>query len=183
MKQQSFYKKVALVSVAVFLSACGAGKNKTNVEVFQDMMDQRSLKSQDYDYLQDRPSFLVPPEGTVPRGYTPYKYSGNLAGAEASLMMPSRIQGAEIEARGAQKYQIYCGVCHGVKGLGDGPVAQYMPIKPPAMNSDRVLALRDGRIYHVIVEGYGVMGSYGSQVRNEDDRWAIVKYVRKLQGR
>jgi hypothetical protein len=54
---------------AALLTSCSAGKDKTNVELIQDMMDQKNLKSQDYDEFSKTPSNRVPPEGTVPQGF------------------------------------------------------------------------------------------------------------------
>jgi hypothetical protein len=54
-----------------------------------------------------------------------------------------------------------------------------LPIPP--LTSDKVKAFKDGRIFHIITDGQGLMGSYASQIRNESDRWAIVNYVRTLQ--
>ena len=162
------------------LLGCHAGRNQTNVELFQDMMDSRSLKSQDYDNFLHKPGNRVPPEDTIPRGYTPYKYAGDPIAAEANLINP--LKGDEkTTARGHDRYDIYCAICHGQLGKGDGNVAQYLPLRPPPLISDKVKAFKDGRIYHIITDGQGVMNNYATQIQNEYDRWAIVNYMRKLQ--
>jgi mono/diheme cytochrome c family protein len=46
--------------------------------------------------------------------------------------------------------------------------------------SDKVVNWTDGRIYHTMTMGQGLMPSYASQVLPEQ-RWAIVHYVRALQ--
>jgi len=179
---KTMIKNLSLAIVALTVVGCGAGKNKTNVELIQDMMDQISLKSQDYDADRKEASNRLPPEGAVPRGQEVYMFSGDPVGAEANLKNP--LAGAEDEtwmARGAEKYRVYCGVCHGEKGLGDGTVAAKMSLKPPQLLSEKVRAYRDGRIYHIITDGQGVMGSYASQIFNTEDRWAIVNYIRHLQ--
>lgn len=176
------FSQFLVVSLAVFLAACSAGKDKTNVELVQAMMDQKSLKAQDYDELRQRPSMLVPPEGTVPRGYTPYKYTGDPMKAESLLVNPIAGQMTEdVLARGQDRYNVYCGICHGPSGQGDGKIAPYFALRPPPLVSDKVKAFKDGRIYHIIVDGQGLMGSYASQIHNEQDRWAIVNYIRALQ--
>ena len=38
----------------------------------------------------------------------------------------------------------------------------------------------DGKLYHVITYGQGLMGGYGASIPVRD-RWAIVAYVRALQ--
>ncbi|OFZ15621.1 MAG: hypothetical protein A2Z20_09995 [Bdellovibrionales bacterium RBG_16_40_8] len=159
---------------------CHAGKNQTNVELVQDMMDSKSLKSQDYDYIRQKPGNMVPPEGTIPQGFTPYKYAGDAMAAEAKLVNPFKSDSSFI-ARGRDRFDIYCALCHGPQGKGDGNIAQYLLLKPPSLVSDKMKAFKDGRIYHIITDGQGVMLSYATQIQSEYDRWAIVNYVRELQ--
>jgi mono/diheme cytochrome c family protein len=164
------------------LVACGAGKNKTNVELIQDMMDQIALKAQSYDKGRGEPTNRLPPEGTVARNREAYLYSGDPLGAEKSLENPHVADRSEpFMARGAEKFRIYCGVCHGATGAGDGPVAGKMTLRPPSLLTPKVKDFKDGRIFHIITEGQGVMGAYASQIPNPKDRWAIVNYVRVLQ--
>lgn len=175
--------KFLALTACFSLVACNAGKNHTNIEIMQGMMDQISVKAQDYD--PDRPNQstnMVPPEGTVPRGYKPYAYSGDPLGAEKNLKNPvSGDMSPELILLGKTNYEIYCSVCHGVEGKGDGPVAEKMALRPPSLLSEKVNAYSDGRIFHVITDGQGVMGSYASQINSEEKRWAIVNYVRTLQ--
>ena len=181
MKMNLIFKILVALSVLGLLG-CDAGRNKPNVELIQDMMEQRNLKSQDYDEFQHQGSNRVPPEGTVPQGYTPYKYKGDAMAAETHLVNPLVGEKAIASAaRGQETYRIYCGICHGQDGKGDGNIAQYLALKPPPLVSDKVKAFRDGRIYHIIVDGQGVMNSYASQIHDENDRWAIVNYIRTLQ--
>jgi mono/diheme cytochrome c family protein len=172
------------VIVAAFLaSGCDAGKNQTNVELIQDMMDQINLKSQDYDKLRGEPSFRLPPENTLARGKTPDTYAADALGAERNLTNPyaGKVDEAVL-ARGKEKFTIYCSVCHGTLGHAaeDSRLKPYIPAIKPLV-SDTVKSYKDGRIYHIITYGQGVMGSYASQVPSPEDRWAIVSYVRTLK--
>ena len=168
------------------LVGCGAGKDKTSVELIQDMMVQISLKAQDYDELRGEPSNRVPPANTVPRGYTPEKYATDPMAAGQNLKNPFvTYTGEELEkmlARGKAKYDVYCGICHGSKGYAaeDSNLKKYIPLIPPLV-SEKVNGLKDGHIYHIITHGQGVMGAYGTQIPSVDDRWAIVNYIRTLK--
>jgi mono/diheme cytochrome c family protein len=51
---------------------------------------------------------------------------------------------------------------------------------PPVLFSDKVVNWTDGRLYHTITMGQGLMPSYATQILPEQ-RWAIVHYVRALQ--
>lgn len=181
------YSKVmvsGLISLGALtmLAGCNGGKNQPNIELVQNMMDQASIKSQGWDHKDDKVQMRVPPEGTVSRERAPYKYAGDPLGAEANLKNPFEATPENL-AMGQKFYNIYCNVCHGDTGMGDGPVAVKMAVKPPSLMSEKVRGFKDGRIFHIITEGQGVMGSYASQLQDNDGakRWAIVNYVRSLQ--
>ncbi len=93
--------------------------------------------------------------------------------------------------RGQNRFNIYCSVCHGYAGNGDGLVnaramalastgqAQWTAAK--SLNEPAIIKNPVGRIFDTISNGRGTMGPYKSQIPVED-RWAIVAYVRALQG-
>lgn len=186
---------VRLIVVGVVLNsliACNGGKNKTNIELIQNMMDQINVKSQDWDPdSKDFSTVKVPPEGTIARNRNPYRFEGDPIAAGEGLKNPlAGDRSPEVLLQGKKVYEIYCGICHGLGGKGDGNVAPKMALKPPSLLSDKIRDLKeypDGRIYHVIVNGQGVMGAYGAQIgslpENENDRWMVVNYVRSLQER
>lgn len=176
-------QSLILVTTSLFLAACNGGKNQTNIELIDDMMDQINVKAQDWD--ADRPGMranMVPPANTVPRGFVPYKYSGNPVDAEAKLKNPLADDfSPKTLSLGKAKFEVYCMVCHGPGGKGDGPVAAKFMVPVKALVSDQAKAFKDGRIFHVITEGQGLMGSYANQITDENTRWAVVNYVRTLQ--
>ena len=176
---------VTSVFAMLALSSCNAGKNQTNIELVRAMMDQSSVKFQDWD--KDAKSELgmrVPPENTIPRGYKPYAFKGQPDKAAEKLKNPIGSDfSKEILKIGKKKYNIYCGVCHGKAGDGKGPVADKMLLKPPSLVADKVKQMPDGRIFHIITDGQGVMGSYLIQIQKEKTRWAVVNYIRNLQKR
>lgn len=97
------------------------------------------------------------------------------------IVNPVQRTAASLE-RGRDRYDIYCAVCHGDKGLGDGPVATKLANAVRNLTDQRVLDQTDGWIYGVITNGFGaLMPEYGSRIRPED-RWHIVNYMRTLQG-
>ena len=97
------------------------------------------------------------------------------------LANPVQRTAASME-RGKERFEIYCAVCHGSEGLGDGPVAAKLANAVRNLTDQRVLDQTDGWIYGVITNGFGaLMPEYGSKIRAED-RWNIVNYVRTLQG-
>ena len=177
------FSKFILFASLFSIISCGAGKNKTNVELVTAMMDQESIKYQDWDpSKKDNSAMRVPPENTVPRGFKPYKYKHEMFEAERKLKNPiANDMSPEVLSRGKNRYDIYCALCHGVTGKGDGQIAESMFRRPPSLVGSRVAGFKDGRVFHIITEGYGVMGSYSTQIKSKKDRWAIVNYLKSLQ--
>jgi mono/diheme cytochrome c family protein len=82
--------------------------------------------------------------------------------------------------RGRERYEIFCSVCHGLAGYGDGMVVQRGFKRPPSFHDEATKAKTVGYYYDVIANGFGVMPSYRELVPTKD-RWAIVAYLRALQ--
>jgi len=82
--------------------------------------------------------------------------------------------------RGQQRFNIYCAVCHGPAGYGDGEIVQRGFPAPPSYHVDRLRSAPPQHFYDVITNGYGAMFSYAQRV-SPDDRWAIAAYIRALQ--
>lgn len=87
---------------------------------------------------------------------------------------------AEVVKRGQERYQIFCSMCHGLSGYGDGMIVRRGYRQPPTYYEDRLRSAPVGHFYDVITNGWGAMPNYSSQIPAED-RWAIVAYVRALQ--
>ena len=125
-----------------------------------------------------------PPKGTLAKGsYTPHPAGDDFTKAK-SLVNPLKGSGAgPDEAKAAEFYGIYCLMCHGDQGQGNGIVYEKSnkQLVVPSLITDRMRGWEDGEIYHLIVKGRGLMKGYEVQIPNELDRWAIVNHVRKLQ--
>jgi mono/diheme cytochrome c family protein len=131
--------------------------------------------------------------GTVARGQLredDARFSGK-TGETFSTDFPYPINAAAMQ-RGRERFNIYCAMCHGRVGRGDGKVVERGYIKPPSFHTDESrgfvrdgqrVSLRDvpvGYIFRVITVGHGAMPDYAGQIA-ADDRWAIIAYVRALQ--
>lgn len=112
----------------------------------------------------------APPDGTVARD-APLR--------AAAARRPAVITPALL-ARGKERYGIYCAICHGEDGRGDGYVTTRGFPRPPSYLSPRLRAAPASHVYDVITNGYGVMYSYADRVPPAD-RWAIVAHIRVLQ--
>ena len=166
--------------VGLLMLGCDSRSRKPNVELIQDMMLSPALEAQELARAEGEGGQpRRPPEGTKPIGFQPYTFSDTVS-AEAGLVNPLPMSD-EVLYQGQKMYYTYCFVCHGSTGAGDGPVSSYMMVPPPTLLSETVRGWKDGGIYHMIVAGRGLMGSFASQIPNESDRWALVHFVRHLQ--
>ena len=87
---------------------------------------------------------------------------------------------SQLLERGQERFGIYCAVCHGSDGYGQGMIVQRGFPAPPSFHTDRLRAAPAGHFFDVMTRGYGVMYPYASRLTPED-RWAITAYIRALQ--
>ena len=93
---------------------------------------------------------------------------------------------AEFLARGQERYNIYCAVCHSISGDGKGMVSRRAAtlgatgLVAPTFHDDRLRGIPDGQLFATITNGVRNMPSYAHNIP-VDDRWAIVHYIRALQ--
>ena len=124
----------------------------------------------------------LPAEGSIPRGFVPFDIENSTAGydlAKATLVSP--IDSTQVDLnRGKELYDIYCGICHGNKGNGQGNLVKREKILGIPSYDDAGRAINEGSIYHTIYYGKNAMGSYAGQL-NEDERWLVTHYVLKLK--
>jgi mono/diheme cytochrome c family protein len=133
-----------------------------------DMHEQPSIKPQE--------GPLPPVEGTVPVDGFERTMKRT---AEADALVNPVVPTPETAPNGRRLYAIYCSVCHGVGGRGDGPVAPLF-MTPPDITSEEFVRVSDGFIYTVIRDGSGVMPPHYEQL-SSTERWLIVNHLRSLQ--
>jgi mono/diheme cytochrome c family protein len=86
----------------------------------------------------------------------------------------------QVLQRGQERYNIYCSVCHGMTGYGDGMIVRRGFRRPPSYHDPRLRDAPVGHFFDVITNGWGAMPDYSSQIPVQD-RWAIIAYIRALQ--
>jgi mono/diheme cytochrome c family protein len=121
------------------------------------------------------------PPHTIPRGQLredELYFTGRLNGQLANVF-PETVTRAMLE-RGRERFDIYCAVCHGASGKGDGMIVRRGFPAPPSLHLDRLRTAPAGHFYDVITSGFGVMYPYAARVAPAD-RWAIAAYIRALQ--
>jgi len=147
-----------------------------------EMRDDGRLKPlEENNFFSDETSTrpLVPGTVAVGLAKTDAFYYDGLVNGKLVRGFPSPVTREHIE-RGRDRYNIYCSVCHGPSGDGDGMIVKRGFPQPPSLYDARLVAAPEGHFFYVITHGYGVMYSYAERVPVED-RWAIIAYIRALQ--
>jgi mono/diheme cytochrome c family protein len=178
-------KILVLLLTGLILWSCDRKKNMRGYDFIPDM-----VYSQAYETFSNNPNFKdsatmrVPVSGTVPIGFTPFRYtidSASRTRAGIELLNPF-LPTEDVLARGKLIFTTFCIGCHGALGKGDGQLfsSGLYPLKPRDISAAPTAKLKDGQLYHTITLGFGSMMPHGAQIRPED-RWKLVLYVRVLQ--
>lgn len=99
--------------------------------------------------------------------------------SEKSKKAPAPAVGPKAAEQGKKVAQVNCASCHGPGGTGNGPAAVALNPKPADWTSNRVQDETDGEIFWKITTGRGAMPSW--RQLPENDRWALVQYIRTLK--
>lgn len=86
-------------------------------------------------------------------------------------------------ANGKEMFTLYCAICHGDKGTGDGYLIRDgspYPAQPANLTNEEFTAASAGRFYHAMMYGKNVMGGYYDKLSYEE-RWDVLHYIRSLQ--
>jgi mono/diheme cytochrome c family protein len=175
----------------------------------RDMQDQpKAIAYRGNSFYKDGAGSRPLVEGTVPRGYLredrafffgkklnaadltqeqtatrPATPANNQTSAYADDVdtIPMTLTSADLN-RGQERFNIYCSVCHGMTGYGDGMVARrgFNKPSPASYHQDRLRQAPVGHFFDVMTNGWGAMPAYAAQI-SVADRWRITAYIRALQ--
>ena len=96
--------------------------------------------------------------------------------------IPIPVDRALLE-KGRARFETFCAACHGILGDGNSVVAAKMALRKPPNLLDAAREHHAGRrVFQTIVDGYGLMPSYGVQLAVHD-AWAVVAYLRRSAAR
>ena len=134
-------------------------------------------------------SARIPVAGTIPYApdrmafVLPYAYPNTPEGYEAAgLLLRSPIDSVTVEMveEGKQIYVQMCTQCHGEQGKGDGALSRNGHIQGIPSYSDKLKDLPEGKMFHTLTYGKGLMGSHASQL-SQRARWLVIEYIKVLQ--
>lgn len=127
-----------------------------------------------------------PVAGTVARGeQLPVHLPGDTVGYNQAAGLRNPLPTGSVDMKEAERlYLVNCGICHGAKLDGNGPLYNGgdgpYTAAPKNLMGDDMKALSEGRMYHAVTFGKGQMGSYASQLTTRQ-RWEVIAYVKSKQ--
>lgn len=191
---------VLFFAAATLLGACVTDPNSPGLEFMPDMyrgpaieayvdygMDPYHFGYAQYDSLNGRLSARKPVPGTIAfagenmQFNMPYPIPNTPEGYEASVALKSPLAFNKVHVeKGKDLYKIMCIHCHGEKGKGDGAISRNGHIEGIPEYSGKLADLEEGKMYHSIHYGKGLMGAHSSQM-SQKERWQVIQYVQVLQ--
>lgn len=123
-----------------------------------------------------------PVTGTIARGHElPDRLQEGDTNAYNAFTTKMRFTEAELN-EGKRLYDIYCGICHGQKLDGQGPLftSGKFASMPANFKDGKYLNMSEGMMYAAVKFGKNAMGSYASQL-DVKQRWQVIAYIKKVQ--
>jgi len=169
---------IKIIVIAVVFVAVSCKKDTApNYQFMPNMYESAGYETYGEAAFKDGVEAQKPAEGSVARGFIPFDIENSTAGyelAKTTLKSPLKLEDIDLE-RGKELYNVYCGICHGTKGNGQGNLVKREKILGIPSYDDVGRAITEGSIYHTIYYGKNAMGSYANQI-NEEERWQVVAY-------
>jgi len=189
--KNTLIKYSLFVCVAAAMVSCSDVRREPGRVYMPDMAYSRAVETySDHSYLNAEgiQYNARPVDGTVKRGEIYYEMLKDTTGsydlsADDVNPLPAldSVQATEAE----RLYLINCGICHGTKLDGNGPLYKDgsgpYPAAPANFTTAKYVAMTEGTMFHSITYGKGLMGPYASQVTPKQ-RWMIIHYIKNKQG-
>lgn len=187
-------KKLSIITVAalvmIFLS-CGRGKNGTGRAYMPDMAYSRAVET--YSSTEELKASEInynatPVKGSIKRGeLLPFTLEkdkvGDTMNYNASRAVANPLPALDaVQMKEAERlYLVNCGICHGTKLDGNGPL--YNDGNGPYAAAPKnliTLNMPVGQMFYSIAYGKGQMGGYASQM-STTQRWMVISYIKSKQ--
>lgn len=192
-------KKLSIIAIIFFTAAvvvsCSDVKREPGSVYVPDMAYSRAYETfADHSNLAEAGIFYnnQPVVGTIARGEElPFHLTkdapGDTTNYTASKLVKNPIDSlSAAEFKETERlYLINCGVCHGPKLNGNGPLYKDgngpYAAKPATLVGDaKYEAMPEGQMFYSVAYGKNMMGSYASQLSRKQ-RWMVIKYIKLKQ--
>lgn len=182
-----------LAALILGAASCSDVKRTPGKVYMPDMANSRAYETYSVNpVFQDGRTNQGPVAGTVKRGeeypvHLEMDKVGDTANYYASRQLPNPIDSlsAEEMKETERVYLINCGICHGTKLDGNGPLWNNgdgpYPSKPATLVGDaKYESMPDGQMFYSLTYGKNLMGSYASQLTPKQ-RWQVITYIKTKQ--
>lgn len=186
---------ISFVAIALVVTAISCGDHKKPGKIYMpDMTYSRAYETYSENPLfEDNQTNRTPVAGTIAKGQMlPFRLEEDAPGDTTNFGKARFISNPLAPLDSADKkeaerlYLIYCGICHGTKLDGNGPLWNNgdgaYPAAPKDLTDPVIGAQGDGQLFYTITYGRNKMGSYASQL-NIKQRWMVVHYLKDKLGK
>jgi hypothetical protein len=186
---------ITFLAAVVTLTSCSDVKRTPGSIYMPDMVYSRAYETYaDHSNLAAKGINYnnMPVAGTIARGHEmpfsiPMDKAGDTVNYVASKLVVNPIDSlTKKDAAEAERlYLVNCGICHGAKLNGNGPLYKDgtgpYPAKPASLVGDaKYENMPAGQMFYSVQYGKNLMGSYASQL-SRHQRWMIIKYIKDKQ--
>ncbi len=175
---------LAVLAVMLFTGNKTWFSTEPPVEIQPNLDHQfRAIPQSPNTFFADGKSLREPVEGSIARGPQPYALGpGDIDAAETANVDPGLPNTRFVLARGQNRFNTFCSPCHYYNGQSENSaVSKRGWAGIPNLTRPETAALSNARIFHIISAGQNLMPSYADKI-DPIDRWAIIRYLRTLQG-
>lgn len=186
---------ITVLSAAVVIVSCSDVKRTPGKIYMPDMAYSRAYETYaDHSNLAEKGIHYtaMPVAGTISREEEmPFHLTKDAPG-DSTNYVASKLVKNPIDSMSAKEteeaerlYQINCGICHGNKLNGNGPLYKDgngpYAAKPATLVGDaKYEAMPAGQMFYSVAYGKNMMGSYASQLSRKQ-RWMVIKYIKNKQ--
>lgn len=184
-----------LAALLIAAIGCSDVKRTPGKVYMPDMANSRAYETYSANpVFADGRTSQGPVAGTVKRGdeypvHIAMDNIGDTANYFASRSLPNPFDSLDADQMKETErlYLINCGICHGAKLDGNGPLWKDgdgpFPAKPAALVGDaKYESMPAGQMFYSITYGKNLMGGYASQITAKQ-RWEIITYIKSKQGK
>jgi mono/diheme cytochrome c family protein len=189
-----------IIAAVMIVASCSDIKRKPGRTYMPDMAYSRAYET--YSVTEEEKQALekqgihysnTPVAGTIKRGELfPFLLAKDKDGDTTNYVaakavkspLPAMDTAQLVEAE--RLYLVNCGICHGQKLDGNGPLYKGgdgpFPAKPATLVGDaKYESMPEGQMFYSVTYGKNKMGSYASQL-NTHQRWMVITYIKSKQG-
>ena len=194
---------ISLFAAIIIFAACSDIRREPGTVYMPDMAYSRAYEtyaardSDNFTTEKNNPGNKIfynnmPVAGTIARGEEmPFPLAKDAPGDSTNYVAAKQIVNplASLDSTDMKEaerlYLVNCGICHGPKLNGNGPLWKDgtgpFPAAPKNFIADPVVSVMpEGQMFYSVTYGKNLMGSYASQL-SRHQRWMVIHYIKTQQ--